>query len=239
MPYATTAELRARINKTSNADDATLTAIIAAAGRNIDTACGQYRPGHEFFLADTVASARVYAGTGLSFQWIDPCITVSTVAVKDSYTDTAYTAWAAADWIAASGSYQHPDFNDVPYSMLLVAPGGDYSVFTSGRVGGAAHFDPIFALSEASYVPRGGIGPAVPTVQVTARWGYSATVPPDIREACLMQAARWWKRFESAFSDTLASGEMGQLLYRQSLDPDIRRILVDGRYVKPAIGRRP
>lgn len=238
MAYATFMELRQRINKTSAADDATLTAILNAATRNIDTAVGQYRPGHEFFVADTVASARVYAGTGLSFQWIDPCISISLVAVKDSYTDTAYTSWAAADWIAASGSYQHPNFNDLPYSMLLVSPAGNYSVFTSGRVGGAQHWDPIFALSEASYAPRGGIGAAVPTVQITARWGYAATVPADIREACLMQAARWWKRFESAFSDTLASGEMGQLLYRQSLDPDIRRILVDGRYTKPAIGRR-
>jgi hypothetical protein len=216
-----------------------LTAILDAATRNIDAAIGQYRPGHEFFAADAVASARVYAGSGLAFQWIDPCISITGVGAKDSYDAPTYTAWVGADWIAASGSMQHPNFNDLPYSMVMVAPGGDYGVFPFGRVGGAQHSDPVFALSEASYVPRGGIGHAVPTVQVTARWGYSAAVPPDIREACLMQAARWWKRFESAMSDTLASGEMGQLFYRQALDADIRRILVDGRYVKPAVGRRP
>jgi len=238
MPYATNIELRARINKTSAADDATLTALIAAAGINIDRAVGQYHNGLEFFLAPAVASARIYAGSGLAFQWIDPCVVISTVAVKTSYTDAAYTSWVPADWIAGSGSYQHPDYNDLPYTMLLTAPMGNYSIFTSGRTGGGQQWDAIFALSEASYVSRGSIGPAVPTVQVTARWGYSATVPPDIREACLMQAARWWKRFESAFSDTLASGELGQLFYRQSLDPDIRRVLVDGRYVKPAVGRR-
>jgi hypothetical protein len=239
MAYATYLELRQRINKTSVTDDATLTAILDAATRNIDTAIGQYRPGHEFFSADAVASARIYAGSGLAFQWIDPCISITTVAVKDSFDDTTYTAWVGTDWIACSGSMQHPDFNDLPYSMVMVSPAGNYSIFTSGRVGGAQHWDPVFALTDASSMDRGGIGHAVPTVQITARWGYSAAVPPDIREACLMQAARWWKRFESSMSDTMASGEMGQLFYRQALDADIRRILVDGRYMKPAVGRRP
>lgn len=238
MAYATYMELRTRINKTASGDDTVITALLDAATRSIDRAIGQYRHGFEFFNAPTAASTRVYPGSGLAFQWIDPCIAISAVAVKESYTDTTYTTWAATDYLSASGSYQHPDYNELPYTMLLVAPSGDYSRFTSGRAGGSTQFDPIFALSEASSIPRGSIGHAVPTVQVTARWGYSDSPPPDIREACLMQAARWWKRFESSFSDTLASGELGQLLYRQALDPDIRRILIDGRYTKPAIGRR-
>ena len=53
-----------------------------------------------------------------------------------------------------------------------------------------------------------------------------------------MQAARWFKRFQSSMADVLASDELGTLLYRQSLDPDVKRLLVDGRYVKPVIGRR-
>jgi len=78
----------------------------------------------------------------------------------------------------------------------------------------------------------------VPTVQITARWGFATEVPIDIKEAAIMQAARWYKRLQSAMADVLASGELGQLLYRKSLDPDIRRLLVDGRYVKPVVGRR-
>ena len=238
MPYATNTELKARINKTGVADDATLTALIDAAGRNIDTAVGQYRPGLEFYLAPTAASARIYAGSGVAFQWIEPCVAVASVAVKEDVDSLVYTPWATADWIAASGSYQPPDFNGTPYTMLLVSPTGTQTVFTSGRTGGAARFDLAFAMSDVASANYAPIGAAFPTVQITARWGCSATVPPDIREACLMQAARWWKRFESAMSDALASGELGQLLYRQALDPDIRRILVDGRYVKLAVGRR-
>jgi hypothetical protein len=78
----------------------------------------------------------------------------------------------------------------------------------------------------------------IPTVQVTAKWGYSAVVPPTITKACEMQVVRWYKRFEGAMADALASAELGQLLYRQELDPDVKFILVGGRYVKPSVGRR-
>jgi hypothetical protein len=221
--YGTPTELRSHMNKTLTADDDVLEAILEAASRNIDRACN--RP--DGFIADTVASARRYAGTGKPYIYIDECISVTTVEVKDSATDDDYDTWTTADWIAASGDPQAPDYNSLPYDMLVVDPTGDESVFTSGK-----------------YTTRGGFRPltdvhrGVPTVRITARWGYSETAPVDVKLACLMQSARWYKRFQSAMSDTLASGELGMLLYRQSLDPDIQRLLVDGRYIKPTTGRR-
>jgi hypothetical protein len=53
-----------------------------------------------------------------------------------------------------------------------------------------------------------------------------------------MQSARWYKRLQGAMSDALASADLGELLYVQKLDPDIAGILLDGRYVRPAVGRR-
>jgi len=206
MSYGTALELRARIDKTGAADDATLTAIIAAAERNINRACNRA----DGFEADVVASARTYSGNGKPYLYVDECVEVTLVEVKDSASDTDYDAWAGTDWIACSGDPRSPNFNRVPYDMLMVDPTGDESVFTKG----------------------------VPTVRVTARWGYSVVAPADIKEACLMQAARWFKRYQSAMADVLADGELGRLLYRQALDPDIRRILVDGRYVRPVVGRR-
>jgi hypothetical protein len=115
----------------------------------------------------------------------------------------------------------------------MIEPGGDYNVFTSGRYGSRAYY---FRPYRESLAPFRQSGRMTPTVQVTARWGYSDTPPTDIVEACLMQASRWYKRLQSSMADVLASGELGTLLYRQSLDPDIRRILVDGRHFKPALG---
>lgn len=219
MAYGTAIELRARIDKTSTVDDTVLTAIIAAAERNINRACN--RP--DGFEA-TDSAARIFTGQGKPYLLIDETPDISLVAVKDSSTDTAYTSWLPGDWIACRGDPRSPDFNSLPYDLLMVDPTGDESHFTSGFYGMRVHSQ--------------GVRWGVPTVQVTANWGYSFVAPADIREACLMQAARWFKRFQSSMADVLASDELGALLYRQSLDPDIKRLLNDGRYIKPTIGRR-
>lgn len=217
--YGSVIQLRARIDKTSVVDDAVLTAIISAAERNINRACN--RP--DGFEA-TDSEARIFTGQGKPYLLIDETPDISLVAVKDSPSDTAYSAWAAGDWIACRGDPRSPDFNSTPYDLLMVDPTGDESVFTSGAYG----------MRVAGKDVRWG----PPTVQVTANWGFSIIAPDDIREACLMQAGRWFKRFQSSMSDVLATGELGALLYQKSLDPDIKRLLVDGRYIKPPIGRR-
>lgn len=219
--YGTPGELRDRIDRASTAEDSTLAEIIRAASRNINEACN--RP--DGFMATTIAEARRYAGSGKPYQLVDECISVTLVEVKNSADDDDYDSWLPGDWIAFSGDHRWPDFNRLPYDSLMIDPTGDESIFTSGE-----------------YVTRGGFRPivdvarGVPTVRITARWGYSEEVPEDIKEAALMQSARWFKRYLSGQSDVLASGELGVLLYRKALDPDIRRILVDGRYIKPAIG---
>lgn len=234
MAYATVAELRAHIDKVTTGDDAALLAMLEAATANIDRAINQFRPGYEYFNANPIADARTYPGSGLQYQRIDHCIEITLVAVKDAVTDSTYTSWAPADWIAYSGSHTRPNFNDLPYTGIMIAPGGDYSWFTSGRYGSKKFF---FAPSmDQQLSPHFQQGRMTPTVQVTAKWGYSDSPPADIREACIMQAARWYKRLQSSMADVLASGELGQLLYQKSLDPDIKRILVDGRYMRPALG---
>jgi len=209
MPYATAAELRAQIDKISNVDDTVLTAILTAATNNIDRTINHYLPGLEYFKAPVVATARPYFGSGKGWMRTDPFISATLVAVKDSATDTTYESWAATDWVAFSGGYEHPNFADLPYTGVMSDPNGDYVIFTKGL--------------------------RSPSVRITARWGYSATPPADIAEACIMQSARWYKRLQGAMSDALASGELGMLLYQQSLDPDIRRILVDGRYTNAVV----
>lgn len=223
MAYAIASELRGRINKSSITDDSILTSLIAAAENNINTTCN--RP--DGFEADTTASARIYSGGGKPYIVIDECVAITLVGAKESSTDSTYTSWVAGDWIAFRGSPKNPNFNGLPYTAVMVAPGGNQAIFTGGGYGGLRGFRPDSDFS------RG-----VPTVQITAKWGYSVTPPADIKEACLMQAARWYKRFEGAMGDALASGELGMILYRQALDPDIRRILIDGRYLKPVTGGR-
>ena len=234
--YATVPDLKVRIERTRATDDVWLLQILTAASRSIDNACNRKLDG----FVTTDAAARVFPGSGLATQRIDECTSVTTVAAKEARSDTTYTAWAATDWLLFRGDPRWPEFNVAPYDGLMVEPGGDYGIFLSGASGGGSYMDRFFPSTRVParlrYNPRSAY--SVPMVQVTARWGYADTCPAEIREAAIMQAARWYKRMQAAMSDALASAELGMLLYTQSLDPDIKRILVDGRYVRATVGRK-
>ena len=61
-------------------------------------------------------------------------------------------------------------------------------------------------------------------VKLTGKFGYSAMTPPVIREACLLQSARIFKRKDAVFG-VMGSAEMGQQLVIPKLDPDVAMML--------------
>lgn len=71
-------------------------------------------------------------------------------------------------------------------------------------------------------------GKAFPThryaLQVTGLWGFGGDVPPVIREACLLQAARLYKRKDAPFGVT-GSPEHGQMQTISRIDPDIKELI--------------
>lgn len=224
--YATVKELRGQINKDGTTTDVELALILDAVSETIDRFCN--RP--DGFVSIVNATTRIYTGDGSDVQWIDRCTTVSLVEVKDSPSDTAYVSWVAADWIAASGDPEKPDFNGLPFTFIIVSATGDYATFTSGTLfAGLRGFRP-----SAAFTNRG-----VPTVRITANWGEEMTVPFVIKQATIAQAAIWFKRGLSAWQTETATTAFGSLQFKtRKLDPDIRLMLVDGRMVRPAIGRR-
>ena len=218
--YATVDELRAEMDKTSTASDLTLARLLDSATTSINDTCN--RP--DGFVSIPVATARIYAGSGKPFQRIDECTSFTTVAVKDSVTDTSYTAWTTADWIGFRGDPRFPNFNRAPYTGLMVDPTGDESIFTSGAY-----------TTKAGFRPTTDVFRGVPTVQITAKWGYATTVPHDIKEICIEQAARWYKHLEAAGSGLTADSELGQL-NTGKLDADLISRLRTRRYIKATVG---
>jgi len=218
MAYATVNELRDTLGKTGTGDDGVFELLIAGAEDAINNYCN--RP--DGFVAVTTAAARYFNGSGKPWMRIDECVSITTVSVKDAATDDTYTDWTSDDWIPFSGDVSRPDFNHLPYDGLIVDPNGSYSHFTSGLFVGRGGFKPIVD------VPRG-----TPTVKVTARWGYAASVPDQIKVATLALTSRWWKQGRSAWADTTAVPELGQLLYMRE-NSDIRMML--NRFKVPAIG---
>jgi len=222
LDYCTPEDVRKQLGgKQAQDTDLLIKTLIQACARHINRLLGKPMG----FIAEAAASARIFPGSGRTYQYIDDCISITLVEVKDSPTDDTYTAWTSDDWTAASGDPHYPEFNDLPYDMLLINPSGDEACFTSGGYYGPRGFPPYTA------------GAATPTVRVTARWGYAASVPEDIKQATIAQTARWYKRAEAAWDDVTARREEGQLVYRE-LDPDIQSMLLNGKYWQPQLGRR-
>lgn len=223
--YATLDDVKLQLKKTTTTNDAALLLILEAATKAIDNYCR--RP--DGFLADAAATARVYAGDGGPVQQIDECVEVTLVAVKNSPTADDYTAWAAGDWLAFSGDPRSPQFQPLakgkPYTALMVSGTGGESYFTPGAYRQLQGFRPSF---------EGRRG--VPTVQVTAKWGYSVAVPQEIRQACIVQTARWFRRGLSQWADTVGNPAFGQLMYRRAVDPAVALILQHGGHKRAQIG---
>ena len=232
--YCTLAELRAQINKQGDTKapdtDAALTLVIRAASRAIDKYCNREEG---WFIADTEASARYYVGSGAAYQRIDENVEVTAVAVKDNATDDedSYTSWTVgtigtttdADVFPATGDTKRPRYGKTPYTMLVAGLNGSYSYFTSGTFTALRGFRPERDTS---------VG--IPTVKVTAKWGYSVSVPYNVVEAAIIFSARVYKRGEGTWADAIANPDLGTLRFAQSLDPDMRNMLSQFRI--PSIG---
>jgi len=212
--YATTDQLRIRIQQltTPTADELTMMEeILEAASRSIDRMCNR-----SFEIAPL--EAKYFTARGEQYLRIPECTEISEVAVKASKTATTYTTWTTpttpmagdGDWIPCAGSPDNPVFGQIPYTLIILDPNGSYSYFIDGD--------------------------GAPVVMVTARWGSSASVPADIREACLMQAAIWFKQFQGAMSVELGTANLGQILYRRNLSSGVKQILIDGGWVLPLYG---
>jgi len=147
------------------------------------------------YLAGTSTSARYFTGSGQEWQFIDPFVDVDAVEVEE--TDGTYTSWTA-----------DTDYYTWPWDA-------------------SSRSEPIQALQT---VRKSGSSKSVFTagpkrVRVTGVPGVSAAVPAAVRRAARIQVARWYKRAQQGWQDAGASMELGQLMYAQELDPDVKTVL--------------
>lgn len=63
-------------------------------------------------------------------------------------------------------------------------------------------------------------------VQIVGKFGYSTSVPADIEQATLIQAARWWKRAQTAWQDKINLIDNAQALtYLNAMDSDVKQMI--------------
>ena len=220
--YVTLAEFKAYVGKTETAHDTSISTFeIPGVCRLIDNHCGRMEDG---FVSPALATARIFSGSGKKYQWIPECTVISLVEVKESVTDTAYTAWAAGDWRAFTGDPNYPDFNTLPYSGIMIDPTGSKSHFISGLFSYMEGFPPDESTSQ--------IGRGAPTVRVTAKWGYASVVPDVVKNATMIELSRWWKQEQSAWADTIANPELQRLQFTQGLHPATIELLDNSGLVR-------
>lgn len=223
--YTDVATVKGAVGKTLTVHDADITRVITAISRLIDKTTN--RP--DGFVAPGTASIRYYAGRGESYLRIDETPEITGVAVKAASSDTAYTSWDADDWIAFSGDPLSPDYNHTPYTSIMAAWGTGL-LFTAGWLD-----------EEASWSGnRGSLSrtrrkvTAPPTVKVTAKWGYSLTVPPQIEEVCVIESARLVKQAESNYADSMLNETLGRMIMVAQLHPTSVKMLE--RFKRVSVG---
>lgn len=166
-------------------------------------------------LALGAASRKIDAYTGRRF-WYDAGVSVRTF---DTAGRTVGTTLLVDDIGTATGLIVETGWG-ASWSTVAAA---DVSVSPSNATASLA---PYTALVRAAGWPA---YPA--TVRVTARWGWTE-IPDDVRLACLILAARLFKRKDSP-EGVLGSSDWGTVRVSR-MDPDVAGLL--GRYVIVSIG---
>jgi hypothetical protein len=62
-------------------------------------------------------------------------------------------------------------------------------------------------------------------VEVEGVWGFSATVPAPVQEACMMLAGWMYKRYQAALADATANADLGQLIYGEAMPKQVIALL--------------
>ena len=200
--YCTLAGLRYAVgitNADDTKDDATLSDIITAVSRTIESTnyCNR-----KFYPTNDV---RYYTPISWNEVPVDDLLSVTEIAI-DTMGNRSYTT------ILTTSDYDlwpwNAPANGQPYVEIRRAPmGGQLFSWYDSNAG------PL----RWPYGDRG--------VRVTGTFGYSLTTPPQVNRACLLQCARIYKRGDAPFGVLAAPGAMGQLK-EIPLDPDVEAMLV-------------
>lgn len=148
------------------------------------------------FYSTTADETRYYTAEFGDVLYTDDLLSITTLQTDDDGDRTYENTWAATDYDLL------PDnavLDGKPYTRIELAPYGDYAFPEGVRKG----------------------------VKITGRFGYNATDshPDVVREACLIQAARIFKRKDAPFGVT-GSPEMGQMQPIAKIDPDVELMLL-------------
>jgi len=147
------------------------------------------------YYVDTDTTRYFTAGGNVDLYIGELAASPTTVSIAEAGDLTDLTALAATDY-----------FMNPPNALLEVMP---YNFIELDTINGDWYYWPKFKKS----------------VVIVGKFGYSATVPDDVKQVAIVQCARWFKRGQQGFQDTGAIVELGQLKYTRRMDPEVEETI--------------
>lgn len=191
--YCTLAQIKAQIPESIYATTSTYDAAISPLITTASRLIDREMGRWDNFFAG-ISETRYFDGAEGNVLRIDEFLSVSAIAVSQAGGVSAgsYTELALTDYYAEPAN---ATANGKPFNRLVM-----------------------------DYINGAGLAwyPFRKSVKVTSVFGWSTTPPPDVNQACIIQAIRWFMRAKQMYQDTGADGAMGSMIFKgNSLDPDI------------------
>ena len=199
--YCSTNDLKTMIGLSGSSQDTNLTNAINASSRLIDQITGRV-----FFISESVQIKYFTPNNPFILDVPDIATTTGLIVQLDTTDDGSYDKTITLDtdfYLKPLDVVDLDGDNDIPFQTLVILDRRS-----------SERFDPDI----------------VRNVKITAKYGFNA-VPDAIKQACLLQSSRLWKRKDSPFS-TYGSSETGERELFQKMDPDAKTL------IKPYIRHR-
>lgn len=188
--YCTLAELKARLDIDDYPDDSIIELVIESVSRGID----EYKKCRFFASTET----RTYTATSWDFLPVDWLLSVTTLKTDDDADGTYETTWSSTDYILQPQNAATGQFNSTAYQWI----------------------EPSLLSNATTRTFPTGVQKGV---QIVGSFGFnsgaSTAAPVAIRQACLLMAARVFKRKDMPFGVS-AGGAIGTQLVAQSAQDD-------------------
>lgn len=150
---------------------------------------------------DTYTGRRFYAATETRYykaEFSDELAVDDLLTVTTLGTDSDGDRTYEDTWAVTDYDLEpaNASLEGAPYTSIVIAPQGRYA-FPVGTKRG---------------------------VKIVGIFGYASAPPPPVKEACLLQCERLYKRKDAPFG-VIGSAEMGQMMVVPKLDPDVRLLI--------------
>jgi hypothetical protein len=162
---------------------------------NAITAASRQIDGHTHRRFYAATETRYFTPNNGASLLVDDLLTVTTLKQDDDGDGTFEITWATTDYVLWPRSAAYHN-PPGPYWEIRTTPVGSYA-FTRIQ----------------------------DNIQIAGSWGYSSSAPADVKQACLIQSGRLFRRKDSPYGVAGTTALGAAIMIKGELDPDAAALL--------------